>query len=74
MRKFLIPLLASIAFPTSVNAETWHLIITGIQGSLVSVTTSSLEECEQSGKKAANKKGWKGYKPIQIGYVCVKGK
>ena len=74
MKRLLLLLLAALALPTSVNAETWHLIITGIQGSLVSVPTSSLEECEQSGKKAANKKGWKGYKPIQIGYVCVKGK
>ena len=74
MKRLLLPLQAALALPNAVNAETWYLIINGIQGTLVSVPTSSLEECEQSGKKVDNKKEWKGGRPIEIQYVCIKGK
>ena len=52
MKRLLLPLLAAIALPTAVNAETWYLLVKGSKGSMVSVPTSSRQECEQSGQKA----------------------
>ena len=76
MRKFLIPLLASIALPTAVNAETWWLMAAGVghAGHNWAIPTNSEQECEFAGQKFLN-----GSYPIVInekarGYVCVKGK
>ena len=75
MRKFLIPLLAVIAFPTAVNAETWYLFASHAKGTHT-IPTVSKEACEISGEKFWDKKGknWTGFKPAQPAYICIKGK
>ena len=40
MKRLLIPLLAALALPNAVNAETWYLLVKGSKGSMVSVPTS----------------------------------
>ena len=76
MRKFLIPLLASIALPTAVNAETWWLMASGVSvgNANWSIPTNSEQECEFAGQKFLNSSLLKGIKPQYRGYVCVKGK
>ena len=81
MKRLLLPLLAALALPTAVNAETWWLMAAGkfnqAAGSTShnwAIPTSSEKECEQAGQKFLN-----GDYPNTIGkkargYVCVKGK
>ena len=74
MKRLLLTLLAAIALPTAVNAQTWHLLIKGSKGSMVTVPTSSREECEQSGQKAIKGREWKGGAIVVFSYNCIKGK
>ena len=71
MRKFLIPLLAAVALPTAVNAETWWLMASGVSGS--GGNANSEQECEFAGQKFSNS-SLPGVSPRYRGYVCVKGK
>ena len=74
MKRLVLPLLAALALPTAVNAETWYLLVKGSKGSMVSVPTSSRQECEQSGQKAITYKEWKGGAVVVFSYNCIKGK
>ena len=53
MRRFLIPLLAALALPNAVNAESHWLILTfAISGaSLEKIEMPSAEACEKEGRK-----------------------
>tara|TARA_B100000212_G_scaffold58032_1_gene38944 strand:- start:872 stop:1054 length:183 start_codon:yes stop_codon:yes gene_type:complete len=52
MKRLLLPLLAAIALPTAVNAETYWLVMSSKEGStLVTIPTNNIEECEASGAK-----------------------
>ena len=52
MKRLLLPLLAAIALPTAVNAETYWLVMSSKAGSkLVTIPTNNMEECEASGAK-----------------------
>tara|TARA_B100000212_G_C27218248_1_gene466072 strand:+ start:37 stop:270 length:234 start_codon:yes stop_codon:yes gene_type:complete len=77
MRKFLIPLLASIALPTAVNAETWWLMANmgyvNMGLSNWSIPTNSEQECEFAGQKFLNG-SFPAISSKHRGYVCVKGK
>ena len=75
MRKFLIPLLAAVALPTAVNAETWWLMASAYNYGLAnwSIPTNSEQECEFAGQKFLNS-SLPGVSPRYRGYVCVKGK
>ena len=57
MRKLLIPLLAALALPTAVNAETWYLMAysrfargAGATTNQWTIPTSSNQECEEAGQ------------------------
>ena len=85
MKLLLLPLLAAIALPTAVNAETWWLMAAGksYQGggatsNTWAIPTSSEKECEQAGQKFLNAVDAGDYPNTVVkknrGYVCVKGK
>ena len=69
MKRLLLPLLAALALPTAVNAETHWLIMRSTPSTLIKIPTNNLEECEASGAK---------YKKAKLtkypSYVCIKGK
>ena len=68
MKRLLLPLLAAIALPTAVNAESYWLVLEVDDSSgvaLEKIEMESMEQCEEQGKK------WKyGYRY----YKCLIGK
>ena len=74
MKRLLLPLLAALALPTAVNAETWYLLGKGSKGATWQVPMESKEECEKQGQKFIKEWDWKGKKGIMLGYMCIKGK
>ena len=74
MKRLLLPLLAAIALPTAVNVETWHLLVKGSKGAMVTVPMKSEEQCEQSGKEVTTYKEWEGDGVVNFVYNCIKGK
>ena len=65
MRKLLIPLLASIALPTAVNADSnnYYLLlrssdIKGLSNGSWTVPMESMEACETALNKAMSREGW----------------
>ena len=76
MRKFLIPLLASIALPTAVNTKNanYYLLADGYKANWT-VPMYSFELCQATGKRFINNKNWanKGGKGA-LDYICVKAK
>jgi len=75
VKRFLIPLLAALALPTSINAETWYLFASHSRGTHT-IPTHSREACEIAGDEFWDEKGrnWTGFKPSSPGYICIKGK
>ena len=78
MRKLLIPLLAAIALPTAVNAESyWLVIILGMGGNdkpaaFEKIEMSSMEDCQKEGKIWKNRNDkFNGY--IK-NFICITGK
>ena len=56
MKRLLLPLLAALALPTAVNAETWWLMAAGRYNTTAPFSTwtvpfSSEKQCEAAGKK-----------------------
>ena len=75
MHRFLIPLLAAIALPTTVNAEsTWLVLkISGRKSAayLEKIQMESMAQCEEQGKF------WRSKDPNRfenLDFVCLKGK
>ena len=72
MKRFLIPLLAAVALPSAVNAESHWLIIRessyGDYFDLVKIEMESAEACIREGKK------WKDLWPRFRSYYCIAGK
>ena len=73
MKKFLLPLLASFALPTAVNAESiWLVIQAGhFNGtSLVKIEMEAITQCELMGAK------WLSTERVRMqkGFECFKGK
>ncbi len=68
MKRLLLPLLAALALPTAVNAETVWLVMNA-SSAMVTIPTKSMEDCEAQGKvwKKANFRS-------QMLYVCLIGK
>ena len=72
MKHLLLPLLAALALPTAVNAESYWLILvleeySGV-GALEKIEVSSMDECSQQGKR------WReSYRTLR-NYWCIKGK
>ncbi len=75
MKRLLFPLLAALALPTAVNAETWYLFGSHKYGTHT-IPTKSKEACEIAGEKFWDEKGrnWQGFKPPVPAYICIKGK
>ena len=80
MRKLLIPLLAAVALPTAVNAESVWLVVnmgfwykTGAATAFEKIEMKDMEQCEEQAIRfmgadtLSGTKRWKGY-------VCLKGK
>ena len=74
MKRFLLPLLTALALPTAVSAETWHLLVKGSKGAMVTVPMKSEEQCEQAGKEVTTFKEWEGDGVVLFIYNCIKGK
>ena len=74
MKHLLIPLLAALALPTAVNAETWYLLGRANKANNWTVAMPNEEQCESEGKRFLNKDNWKGDKMNYPSYICIKGK
>ena len=80
MKKLLLPLLAALALPTAVNAETWWLMAAGRYNTTAPFSTwtvpfSSEKQCEAAGKKFMDKEWNKKVLPDRMkDYLCVEGK
>ena len=80
MKRLLLPLLAALALPSAVNAETWWLIMRGGTNQSVinhnwEIPTNSEQECEASKVKALNKENWDGNNArLWMTAICLKGK
>ena len=73
MQRILFPLLASLALPTAVNAESYWLVMSAASmksASLEKIEMASMEQCEENGEKF---KTMKAYAPHKH-YICIKGK
>ena len=70
MKRLLLPLLAALALPTAVNAESYWLVLkVGVsQGALEKIEMKSTEQCQEEGGKfvSRNKK--------YHSYTCLVGK
>ena len=74
-KRFLIPLLAALALPTAVSAETYSLMIherkrfnhkASVFGVISNITFSSEQACREEGEKFIIKQDW-------LEYHCFKG-
>ena len=74
MNRLLISLLAALALPTAVNAETYYLLVKSSAGYGTSIPIGTLAECEIEGNKVIRKNTWKGGSSIIFSYTCIKGK
>ena len=74
MKRLLLPLLAALALPTAVNAETWYLLGKGERGATYSIPMESKEDCEEQGERFIKGKNWKGTGVFMLNYFCIKGK
>ena len=77
MKRLLLPLLAALALPTAVNAETWYLLGSISGGRNWKVPMQNKEQCESEGKRFLNNKNqndWRGFGVNAPSYICIKGK
>ena len=78
MKRLLLPLLAALALPTAVNAESYWLIIslgirTGANSSLEKIEMPSAEACEKEGRKWEDSPTH-GPESNKRKFHCIKGK
>ena len=80
MKRLLVSLLAAIALPTDVNAESYWLLIAGHRNNMNSITNlgqiemPSMEACKVEGEKVKNDKYYRKGIFSNINYTCVTGK
>ena len=75
MRKLLIPLLATFALPTVVNAETWYLLAGSSHGSHT-VKMRNKPDCDYWATEFVNLRKsdhWKGFRTSSPAAICVLG-
>jgi len=72
MKRLLLPLLATLALPTAVNAETCYLFASHTRGKHP-IPKVSKEACEISGEIFWNKKSknWTGFKHCSPGFIYL---
>ncbi len=70
MNRLLLPLLAALALPTAVNAESYWLIIVkkGKVGALEKIEMPNIKACESEGEK------WRAINKMGRDYSCIIGK
>ena len=73
MKRLLLPLLAALALPTAVNAESYWLVMSAAStksASLEKIEMASMEQCKEQGEifKTAT------YMKRNVQYICLKGK
>jgi hypothetical protein len=73
LQRILFPLLASLALPTAVNAESYWLVMSAASmksASLEKIEMASMEQCKEQGEifKTAT------YMKRNVQYICLKGK
>ena len=69
MKRLLLPLLAALALPTAINAESYWLVLE--YDGMTRIEMKSLEQCEEQGKKyMSSKRGTKN----NMHYWCLEGK
>ena len=84
MKRLILTLIAALALPTSVNAESYWLVLSYVpQGGVVTIEMESMESCELTGKEFKTSDDWSGEnarfakisgsKKLRS-YFCVKGK
>ena len=76
MKRFLIPLLAALALPAAVNAESWYLLTSNNSGTHT-VKMRNKPDCDYWAKEFVNLKGsdhWKGFRSASPSAICVLGK
>ena len=85
MRKLFIPLLAALALPTAVNAESVYLVVKTTTGSmmrengqLMVVPMKTMDGCEEAGQKLVSSerfiKGKFGKITRDISFECLESK
>ena len=85
MKRFLIPLLATFALPTAVNAESVYLVVKTITGTLMRgngqlmvVPMKTMDGCEEAGQKLVSSerfiKGKFGKITRDISFECLESK
>ena len=79
MKRFLLPLIATLAIPTAVNADSnnYYLLLRSGDGSWT-VPMESMEACEKALNKAMDRKSWvyrsKGATKGAARGICLKNK
>ena len=77
MKRLLLPLLAALALPTAVNAETWYLLGRVAKNGSFKVPMPNKEQCESEGQRFLNNRNqndWRGFLAAVPSYICIKGK
>ena len=67
-KRFLTPLLATLALPTAVNAESYWLVLSKYENAIEKIEMKSMEHCEEQGEK------WEGSMWNKEDYICLTGK
>jgi len=71
MKRLLLPLLAALALPTAVNAETIWLLVSHVGGGIQKIEMIDMDTCEKESKKL---KKAHPFAPKITGTYCIKGK
>ena len=77
MKRLLLSLIAVLALPTAVNAETWYLLARIGKSAAFTVPMPNKDQCESEGKRFLNNKNnndWGGFLGNFPSYICIKGK
>ena len=66
MKRLILPLVATLVFPTAVNAESYWLVLFSVKTGIEKIEMASMQQCEENGEKF---KTMKAYTPINTTYV-----
>ena len=79
MRKLFIPLLAALALPAAVNAESVYLVVKTITGTLMRgngqlmvVPMKTMDGCEEAGQKLISSERF--FHPKNVSFECLESK
>ncbi len=74
MKRLLLPLLAAIALPTAVNAESYWLVLV-FKYELEKIEMKDMTQCEIQGNIWISSKKTRFKRPgVDVGYECLVGK